>query len=170
MLKNVNILCSFLIFAFLISKVFLFPLSLNETFKGYLRNQSYAYFSLTIHESDIKKYDFLLVEARRNEDQDLLDNIFSDPNLYISIKHSEPGPNKNEWSSSRFGDEIISINNIETYTNQIFYISIYCQFSCNYILKANLHKTHKMEANKLYTPSVWLSPPTRMRRALTALL
>ena len=154
MLKNVNMLCSFLIFSFLISKVFLFPLSLNETFKGYLHNQSYAYFSLTIHESDIKKYDYLLVEARRNEDQDLLDNIFSDPNLYISIKHSEPGPNKNEWSSSRFGDEIISINNIETYTNQIFYISIYCQFSCNYILKANLHKTHKMEANKLYTISM----------------
>ena len=154
MLKNVNILFSFLIFSFLISKVFLFPLSLNETFKGYLHNQSYAYFSLTIHESDIKKYDYLLVEARRNEDQDLLDNIFSDPNLYISIKHSEPGPNKNEWSSSRFGDEIISVNNIETYTNQIFYISIYCQFSCNYILKANLHKTHKMEANKLYTISM----------------
>ena len=76
---------------------------------GYLNPNSYVYYELSI-ENDTSNSDYLLIEARRNKDQDILDNIYSDPNLYVSTFYSEPGPNKNEWSSDRFGDEIISIN------------------------------------------------------------
>ena len=129
-------------------------LSLNQTVLGYLHPQTYAYYELSIKEEDSENKDFLLIEARRNKEQDILDNIYSDPNLYVSNFHSEPGPNKNEWSSDRFGDEVISINKINTYSNKIFYISIYCQFSCNFALKATLFKNYEMKGNKLYTISM----------------
>ena len=157
MRNNIYIIYSFLlIFLLNISQVSLTQLNLNETIKGYLHPKSYAYYSLSLNVniSDTENNDYLLVEVRRNEEQDLLDNIYSDPNLYISTIHSQPGPNANEWSSNRFGDEIISINKLNTYANQIFYISIYCQFSCNYFLKANIHKNKEMKVNKIYLISM----------------
>ena len=157
MRNNIYIIYSFLlIFLLNISQVSLTQLNLNETIKGYLHPKSYAYYSLSLNVniSDTENNDYLLVEVRRNEEQDLLDNIYSDPNLYISTIHTQPGPNANEWSSNRFGDEIISINKLNTYANQIFYISIYCQFSCNYFLKANIHKNKEMKVNKIYLISM----------------
>ena len=53
---------------------------------------------------------FLLIKAKRNEQQDLLDNIFSDPILYISTVYEKPDPNHYTWSSSKFGNEIINID------------------------------------------------------------
>ena len=150
----------FLIYCFLfisilnITKSSLAQISLNQTVQGYLHPTTYAYYELEIKDDETKQSDFLLIEARRNIDQDILDNIYSDPNLYVSNIHSMPGPNKNEWSSNRFGDEIISINKINKYEKKIFYISIYCQFSCNYILKANLFKNYDLKGNKLYTISL----------------
>ena len=154
MRKNIYITFLFLLISLLnISQVSLTQLYLNKTILGYLHPKSYAYYSLLLPENitDTESTDYLLVEARRNEDQDLLDNIYSDPNLYISNIHSQPGPNAHEWSSARFGDEIISINKVNSYSNQVFYISIYCEFSCNYILKANIHKNYEMKVNKIYS-------------------
>ena len=128
-------------------------IGLNETMLGYLHPKCYAYYELSI-ENDTTNSDYLLIEARRNKDQDILDNIYSDPNLYVSNIHLEPGPNKNEWSSDRFGDEIISINKINSYKNKKFYISIYCHFSCNFILRANLFKNYDMKENIVYTVSM----------------
>ena len=155
MRKNFLFIFSFYILTILkISEVCPTPLLLNQTIKGYLHPKTYAYYTLHIQKIEEETSDFLLIEARRNEDQDLLDNIYSDPNLYVSNLYSEPGPSKSEWSSNRFGDEIISINKNVIRNNQIFYISIYCQFSCNYILKANLFKNFAMKENKLYTVSL----------------
>ena len=154
---SINLYFFFFILFFSIlnlSQSLITQISLNKTIQGYLSNKSYAYYSLTIKESDVKDEDFLLIEARRNKDQDLLDNIYSDPNIYVSNIHSEPGPNKNEWSSNRFGDEIISINKINSYLNKILYISIYCQFSCNYIIKANVYNNYNMKGNVVYTVSM----------------
>ena len=155
MRKYLFFIYSLYILTFLkISEVCPTQLLLNQTIKGYLHPQTYAYYTLHIQDIKEENSDFLLIEARRNEDQDLLDNIYSDPNLYVSNIYSEPGPNKNEWSSNRFGDEILSINKAVIRNNQIFYISIYCQFSCNYILKANLFKNFEMKENKIYTVSL----------------
>ena len=153
MRNNFYIIYFFLIiFVLNIFHVSTTQLYLNKTIQGYLHPKSYAYYSLLLDRniSDAENNDSLLIEVRRNENQDLLDNIYSDPNIYISTIHSEPGPNLNEWSSNRFGDEIISINKINSYSNQVFYISIYCQFSCNYLLKANIHKNYEMKVNKIY--------------------
>jgi hypothetical protein len=49
-----------------------------------LPDKSYAYFKLKIPEITANISQFLLIEARRNAEQDLFDNVLSDPNLYIS--------------------------------------------------------------------------------------
>ena len=84
--------------------------SLNQEVKGSLPDKSYSYYRLKIPDMKTNTSEFLLFEARRNEEQDLLDNVFSDPNLYISTTNPNPSPSSNTWSSSRFGDEIISID------------------------------------------------------------
>ena len=86
MRKNIYITFLFLLISLLnISQVSLTQLYLNKTILGYLHPKSYAYYSLLLPDNitDAESTDYLLVEARRNEDQDLLDNIYSDPNLYI---------------------------------------------------------------------------------------
>ena len=155
MSKNLYFLYFLFIF-FLINKSKSSPavITLNQTFQGYLQPKSYAYYSLSLKDIETQNTDFLLIEVRRNKEQDILDNIYSDPNLYVSNIHSYPGPNKNEWSSNRFGDEIISINKINSFSNKTFYISIYCQFICNFRLKANLFKNYDMKENVVYTVSM----------------
>ena len=129
-------------------------LSLDSVIKDSLPDKTYAYYKLKLPVFNEDETKFLLVEARRNEEQDFLDNVFSDPNLYISTTEIYPGPNQNTWSSNRFGDEIISINQNYVKSGALFYISIYCEFKCNYILDAKLYNNYEMKADKLYTISM----------------
>ena len=131
-------------------------IKLNEKIKNSLSDQTYTYYKLVIPElPKIRiRRKFLLIEARKNEEQDFLDNIFSDPNLYISTEHTTPDPNHSTWSSNRFGDEIISIDSKYITSGATFYISVYCQFKCNYILDAKLYDTYVLRENKIYTVSL----------------
>ena len=83
---------------------------LDEEVKDSLSDKSYKYYRIKLPELKANTSQFLLFEARRNVDQDLLDNVFSDPNLYISLTEVYPSSTSNTWSSNRFGDEIISID------------------------------------------------------------
>ena len=150
-----NNICLFIIFISLnIITPIPTPFKLNDTIKGSLANKAYSYYSLILPDLDFDDSKFLLIEARRNEEQDLIDNVFSDPNIYISTTEENPGPNKNTWSSSRFGDEIISINQNYVRSGSMFFISIYCEFKCNYILDAKLYNNYLMKEDKLYTVSM----------------
>ena len=162
----INILLLFLILKVSYSRVDLIDISLNQTIKGSLSGKTYSYYCLVFQEDEVSDSHFLFIEARRNEEQDLLDNIFSDPNIYVSNYHSDPGPTRNEWSGNRFGDEVISINRIKSYDKKIFYISIYCEFKCNYILRANLIENHIMKPNVLY--SVNMLPFDIMKLSFTS--
>ena len=128
--------------------------SLDQVVKGSLPDKSYSYYTLQLSKLKPEVSEFLLIEARRNVEQDYLDNIFSDPNIYISTTEKKPGPEKNTWSSSKFGDEIISINRNYVKNDTAFYISIYCEFKCNYVLDAKIYKTYDMKENKVYTISM----------------
>ena len=130
------------------------PFNLNDVIKGSLPDKTYAYYKLKLPELTSGESKFLLFEARRNEEQDFLDNVYSDPNLYISTTEIYPGPNQHTWSRSRFGDEIISINKNYVKSGADFYISIYCEFKCNYILDAKLYNNYEMKEDKLYTISM----------------
>ena len=128
--------------------------SLNQEVKGSLPDKSYSYYRLKIPDMKTNTSEFLLFEARRNEEQDLLDNVFSDPNLYISTTNPNPSPSSNTWSSSRFGDEIISIDQKYVKSGTFFYIAIYCEFKCNFILDAKLYENYQLNEDKLYTLSM----------------
>ena len=127
---------------------------LDEEVKGSLSDKSYKYYRIKLPELKSNTSQFLLFEARRNTDQDLLDNVFSDPNLYISQTEVYPSPTSNTWSSSRFGDEIISIDRKYVKSGAFFYVSIYCEFKCNFILDAKLYENYEFEEDKLYTLSM----------------
>ena len=129
-------------------------LNLDTAVKGSLPDKTYAYYKLKLPVFKEDESKFLLIEARRNEEQDFLDNVFSDPNLFISTTEIYPGPNQNTWSSSRFGDEIISINQNYVKSGAFFYISIYCEFKCNYVLDAKLYSNYEMKEDRLYTISM----------------
>ena len=127
------------------------PIDLNQVYKSYLSDNSYSYLKLVIPETASNNTQFLLIEARRNVEQDFLDNVFSDPNLYISETETYPGPNKNTWSGNKFGDEIISINQYYVKPGAQFYIAVYCEFKCNYVLDAKLYNNYEMKEDKMYT-------------------
>ena len=129
-------------------------ISLDQVYRGSLPDKGYAYLKLVIPKLEDDYTKFLLIQARRNEQQDFIDNIFSDPNLYISETEQYPGPKKNTWSSGRFGDEIISINQNYVKTDSAFYIAVYCEFKCNFLLDARLYKNYEMKEEKAYTVSM----------------
>jgi len=132
----------------------LIEFTLDQAMKKSLPDKSYAYFKLRIPEIKANYSQFLLIEARRNVDQDLLDNVFSDPNLYISTVDQHPSPSSSTWSSSRFGDEIISIDQKYVKSGAFFYMSVYCEFKCNFILDAKLYTNYELKEDKVYTLSM----------------
>ena len=150
-IKCSNYLILFLLSLFILISSDPTPFNLDEVVKGSLQDKTYMYYKLKLPILDKNDKKLLLFEARRNEEQDFLDNIFSDPNIYISTKQVYPGPTENTWSSSRFGDEIISINQNFVVSEAIFYVAIYCEFKCNYILDAKLYDNYMMKDDKVYT-------------------
>ena len=138
---------------FTISHSIPIDIDIDKATKNSLPDKTYSYYKLTMPKIE-EEDKFLLIEARRNEEFDLLDNIFSDPNLYISTKYEKPDPNHNTWSSNRFGDEIISIDSKYFKEGVIFYISVYCEFKCNFILETKLYDKYEMEEDFIYTVSL----------------
>ena len=128
--------------------------ALNQEVRASLPDKTYGYYRIKLPDMQTNSSKFLLFEARRNVEQDLLDNVFSDPNLYISLIDHMPSPVSNTWSSSRFGDEIISIDKKYVKSNTIFYLSVFCEFKCNFILDAKLYDIYELKEDKLYTLSM----------------
>ena len=123
-------------------------LPLNEVKYGSLRNNEYDYYTLTLP----KKFDndnHLIIELEANKNLDIVNNILSDPNLYISMTEKMPSNIENTWKSDRFGDETISISPSFLNSSKEFYISVHCKERCNYVLKAQLVKNIILKENEL---------------------
>ena len=101
----------------------LIELGLKEIKRGSLKNNEYDYYILTLP-NEFDKESYLIVELEPNKDLDVINNIISDPNLYISITEKMPNTILNTWKSERFGDETISINPSFLNPQQKFYIAI----------------------------------------------
>ena len=129
-------------------------ITIGREIKNSLADKSYSYFRFIVPEMKEKEKKFLLMEVRRNEPLDLIDNIYSDPNLYISTEFEKPDVNHNSWSCSRFGDEIISLDSKYMISGAIFYVSVYCEFKCNFILEANLYDKFELDDEIAYTISL----------------
>ena len=112
-------------------------LELNDFKRGTLRTNEYEYYILTLP-NEYNKTTHLVIELKPNENLDILNNIVSDPNLYISNTLKTPNINQNTWKCERFGDETILIDSSHLSPLQNFYISVHCKEKCNYIIKAQL--------------------------------
>ena len=76
-------------------------LLLDTPKKGSLPNKNYAFFHLKVPHNVTDIANYLLVTLKADEEEDLLDKIVSDPNLYISVKHKKPDELNNEWSKQK---------------------------------------------------------------------
>ena len=131
-LKNLLILINLLFFIFCGNNII--DIKLNEVKKGTLKNNEYEYYKLSLPE-DINKNSQIVFELEPNPNLDSINNIISDPNLYISVDEQRPTDINHAWSSKRFGDETISISGAYINPFQNFYIGIHCKEKCNYILE-----------------------------------
>ena len=68
-------------------------LELNDFKRGTLRTNEYEYYILTLP-NEYNKTTHLVIELKPNENLDILNNIVSDPNLYISNTLKTPNINQ----------------------------------------------------------------------------
>jgi len=123
-------------------------LPLREEKTGSLMNNEYDYYVLTLPK-ELEKENHLIIELEANKVLDRINNIVSDPNLYISMKNQMPTHLDNTWKSDRFGDETVSISPSFLNPEQKFYIGVHCKERCNYALRARLIKDIQIKNTQL---------------------
>ena len=138
---------------FISSSKELIQLGFDLVKRGSLANNEYDYYILSLPDK-LEKDNHLIIELEPNTQLDSINNVISDPNLYISSIEKNPGIEKYTWKSERFGDEIISINPSYLSPKKSFYISVHCKIRCNYILKAQLVKDLILKEDKMNVYSI----------------
>ena len=126
-------------------------LELEREKTGSLNSKENAYYSIKIPSNITSNTKYLLLSLSPNSDLDKSDNIFSDPNIYISKKEKYPNPQNSEWKSEIYGDDIISIGSENINPNDIFYININCESKCNYKLNIYLQDKYNIKENIFYS-------------------
>ena len=71
-------------------------LPLNEIKRGSLQSNEYDYYTLVLPK-EIDKDNHLIVKLEANKNLDVVNNILSDPNLYISMDDKRPNHIVNTW-------------------------------------------------------------------------
>ena len=140
MVKIINIKYTLFFFSLLIFFSYskdIIKIDLNNVKRGSLRADEYDFYEITLP-ADINKTEQIVFELEANTELDSINNIVSDPNLYISVSEKMPTYEKHTWSSNRFGDETIAIGGPFINPFQYFYIGVHCKEKCNYILKISM--------------------------------
>ena len=119
-------------------------INLGEIKSGSLTDGEYDYYKLTLP-AEIDKDGSVVFELEPDPHLDSVNNIVSDPNLYISIDTQHPTTLEHGWASNRFGDETISIGGAYINPFQYYYIGVHCPERCNYILKVTHVLTIRLE-------------------------
>ena len=134
MTKKYQIIFFLLIIFFILvsSSNNLIELEINQIKRGSLKNNEYDYYILTLP-SKFDKESYLIVELEPYKNLDDINNIISDPNLYISMTEKKPSILSNTWKSERFGDETICINPSYLNPQESFYLAVYCKEKCSKI-------------------------------------
>ena len=146
---GINYLCLFLInFIFISCFNDIMEIKVNDTKRGVLKDDEYDFYKLTLPEN-VDKNGQIVFELEPYPELDLLNNIISDPNLYISIDELHPNELTSGWKSNRFGDETITISGQYVNPFQYFHIGVHCKNKCNYILKISIVKTIIIQEYKI---------------------
>ena len=122
-------------------------LKLNETIKGKIVDSfSYEYYKLTIPEGIKQNTSNLIITI----DQDEFKKEYSDPDIFVSKTIQQPGFFLSTWRSAKIGGDIITISSNEVFSNEIFYISVFCIEKCEYELIAFLSETTNINDDETY--------------------
>ena len=123
-------------------------LSLNQIRYGALKNDESDFYKITLP-NDIELGCQVIFNVESNPTLDKINNIVSDPNLYISTDDQHPNDLRNMWSSNRFGDETITLGSKHCVPLHFFYIGVHCREKCNYIIRVTVVKSIKLELGKI---------------------
>ena len=123
-------------------------LTLGQIKYGALKNDESDYYKITLP-TDVERGGQIIFTVESNPVLDKINNIVSDPNLYISIDEQHPSDLRNMWSSNRYGDEMITLGAQYCNPNQFFHIGIHCREKCNYIVRVSVVKSIVLEMNKI---------------------
>ena len=127
-------------------------LTLNKISSGKINNDnSYDYYKLNL-EQNIPKNNILVFtvkedKAKINKEEDL----FSDPDVYISKSIFPKQKDESDWFSERFGNDIVTISSKELKDIHSLYISLYCERKCKYNLKAYFTKELEFSLGQIYS-------------------
>ena len=125
-------------------------IELNQIMRGSLTDGEYDFFKITLP-AEVDKNGTLVFVLEPSTYLDRLNDIVSDPNLYISIDESHPNELKHTWASKRFGSEVISIGGAYINPFQYFYIGVHCVEKCNYCLTITHVKNIPLVGSKIYS-------------------
>ena len=115
--------------------------SLDQTVTGKIDKElSFDFYELNLPEK-IQTDAILIFTARENKIIKENEEIFSDPDIYISKKPFKPKERDNcDWFSDTFGNDIITIPANEIQKLKKLYVTLFCEKKCRYKLKAYLTK------------------------------
>ena len=126
-------------------------LTLNKTVHGVIyKDNSFNYYKLKLP-STIKKNKLILVFTVKESRQGLSEgeDLFSDPDIHISKKNFPKDKDDSQWYSQKYGNDILTIPADEVGPNEVFYISMFCEFKCRYELNSYLAKEVELEIGKI---------------------
>lgn len=99
--------------------------------------------SLTkLGDGQMRHYKLVVPNSGTETDQYLVLNVvppddeFSDPDIFISEKNSRPTFVNSEWKCQTYGQDICVIPRESIKPGKTFYITVYCQYKCEYTLTA----------------------------------
>lgn len=115
---------------------------INQGIKGSNIDNGYSYFKLVF--PSISNPVDLLISVRL----DTSSKEFSDPDLFVSRSQPFPSRTDYEWKSRILGQDIISISNKFTAKNSLFYVAVFCEKKCSFILNCTLSNEIIIEANQ----------------------
>jgi hypothetical protein len=147
-INNKALIIFFYLLNFILCSYEIKELVLNQIKYGALKNDESDFYKITLP-VDVDRGGQVIFEVESNPTLDRINNIVSDPNLYISIDEQHPTDLKNMWSSNRFGDETITLGPQYCNPNQYFFIGVHCREKCNYILRVTIAKSIVLELNKI---------------------
>ena len=116
-------------------------ISLDETIVGKIdKDLSFNFYELNLP-NQIKKDSLLVFTCRENKIIKENEEMFSDPDIFVSKEPINPKQRKKcDWYSETFGNDIITIPGSELQKLKKLYVSLFCEKKCRYNLKAYLTK------------------------------
>ena len=132
----------------------IYPLKLNIPEKGSLNDNSYMFYKLTLNEISQNIKENLIIRADEDKSVTSDNNIqyhFSDPDLFVSKTNKYPkDPETSTWYCNEFGNDIVAISKEYVNPNSTFYIGVFCQKKCNFILNSYLSVSYLLSPFTIY--------------------